>query len=213
MQYTDACVFPLPLGDSSLRRMAIEARELGFDSIVAAGVAGSAYRGIDIIGGTLIQTKDIREVQAAMRRNNTQSALPMVSAGAYSFNRAVIQAGWVKVIREIHATPRNSFDHIISRTAAEKQVAIDLDLSLLVQERGYMRQKVIQRYADLVSLHGRFGFPFTISSGARSILEMKSRRDMIALCGLFGLDRDGAVSALGNVSRIIHREKPVEVVG
>lgn len=213
MQYTDACVFPLPLGDSSLRRMAIEARGLGFDSIVAAGVTGSAYRGIEVIGGTLIQAKDTREVQAALRKNNPHMALPMISAGAYPFNRAVIQAGWAKVVREIHASPKNSFDHIIARMAADKQVAIDLDLSLLVQERGYMRQKVLQRYADLVSLQGRFGFPFTISSGARSILEVKSRRDMIALCGLFGLDRDGAVSALGNISRIIHREKPVEVVG
>ncbi|MGV8129729.1 MAG: RNase P subunit p30 family protein [Methanolinea sp.] len=213
MQYTDACVFPLPLGDSSLRRMALEARELGFDSIVAAGVAGSVYRGIEIIGGTLIHAKETREVQAVLRKDNSQRSLPIVSAGGYSFNRAVIQAGWAKVIREIHATPRNSFDHIISRMAADKQVAVDLDLSVLIQERGYMRQKVLQRYADLVSLQGRFDFPFTISSGARSILDMKSRRDMIALCGLFGLDRDGALSALGNVSRIIHREKSVEVVG
>lgn len=213
MQYTDACVFPLPLGDSSLLRMAVEARELGFDSFVAVGVAGSAYRGIGIVGGTLIQAKEIREVQAALRKINPQPVLPMVSAGAYSFNRAVIQGGWVKVIREIYATPRNSFDHIISRMAADRQVAIDLDLSLLVKERGYMRQKVLQRYADLVSLQERFDFPFTISSGARSILEMKSRRDIVALCGLFGLERDGALSALGNVSRIIHREKPVEVVG
>lgn len=213
MEYTDACVYPLPNGDSSFHRMALEARDLGFDSIVAAGVESGSYRGVEIVGGILVRAKEIREVQAIAKRSNASSVLLMASAGPYSFNRALIQTGGIRVIREIHTTPKNSFDHILSRIAAERQVAVDLDLSPLVRERGYLRQKVLQRYADLVLLQERFGFPLTISSGARSILEMKSRRDMVALCSLFGLDMDGTLTALGSISGILNRQKPVEVVG
>lgn len=213
MEYTDACVYPLPNGDSSLRRMAIEARDLGFDSIVAACVEGGSYRGVEIVGGILARAKEIREIQAIARKSTSSPALLMASAGPYSLNRALIQTGGVRVIREIQTTPKNSFDHILSRIAAERQVAVDLDLSLIVRERGYLRQKVLQRYSDIVLLHEKFGFPLTISSGARSILEMKSRRDMVALCSIFGLDRDGTLAALGSVNRVLNRQKPVEVVG
>ncbi len=45
MKITDACVYPYPFGDSSVRRMALEARSLGFDRLVAAGVSsGEHYR-------------------------------------------------------------------------------------------------------------------------------------------------------------------------
>ena len=36
MKITDAAVFPYPCGDTSVRRLALEARSLGFDSLVAA---------------------------------------------------------------------------------------------------------------------------------------------------------------------------------
>ena len=35
MKITDACVYPYPCGDSSVRRMALEAKALGFDRLVA----------------------------------------------------------------------------------------------------------------------------------------------------------------------------------
>lgn len=212
MHDTDACVFPYPTGDSSLRRMALEARDLGLDSIVAAGAGGGTYAGVEIIGGTVIQAREFREVQAALRTATPGRGLVMASAGEYTFNRAVIQNSGVNVLRGIHAAPKNAFDHILSRMASERVVAVDLDLSLLVSERGYMRQRAIHRYADILRLHDRFGFPLTISSGARSITGMKSRRDMAALGGLFGLDATRLGEALGGVSRLLREERPVEVV-
>jgi ribonuclease P/MRP protein subunit RPP1 len=192
--------------------MALEAGELGFDSVVAVGAAGATIRGVEIVGGTLLQGRDPREVQAAVRRFGQGSAIPMVNAGDYTFNRAILHIGGIRVLRDIQSSPRNSFDHILSRTAAERQVAVDLDISPLVRGRNYVRQKTLHRYADLVRLQSRFEFPLVISSGARSILEMKSPRDMVALCRLFGLDEEGVGQALMGISRLLHPEKPVEVV-
>ncbi|OPX70763.1 MAG: Ribonuclease P protein component 3 [Methanoregulaceae archaeon PtaB.Bin009] len=212
MRCTDACVYPYPLGDSTVRRMAQEAGELGFDSMVAVGARGCTYKGVEVVGGTIIQGRDQREVQAAMRRIDGNPGILMATAGDYTLNRALLHVGRVRVLQGIHATPKNSFDHILSKMAAERQVAVDLDLSLLVSGRDYARQKALQRYADLAGLQSRFGFPFTLSSGARSILQMKSTRDMVALCGLFGLDEDGVGGALLGIAKILRPEKAVEVV-
>ena len=212
MRCTDACVYPFPLGDSSVRRMAQEAGELGLDSIVAVGARGCIFRGVEVVGGTVIQGTNPGEVQAALRKLGGDPGILMANAGDYAFNKALLHMSRVRVLRGIHATPRNSFDHILSRMAAERQVAVDLDLSLLVSGRDYARQKALQRYADLARLQSRTGFPLTLSSGARSILQMKSTRDMISLCRLFGLDEDGVEEAFLGIANILRPEKAVEVV-
>ena len=52
---TDATVFPSPLGNTSVRRMVLETRELGFDSIVAIGQTGWEIDGFTVMGGTLVK--------------------------------------------------------------------------------------------------------------------------------------------------------------
>ncbi|OPX67856.1 MAG: Ribonuclease P protein component 3 [Methanoregulaceae archaeon PtaB.Bin056] len=212
MRCTDACVYPFPLGDSSVRRMAQEAGELGLDSIVAVGARGCIFRGVEVVGGTVIQGRDQGEVQAALRRMGKDPGVVMATAGDYALNRALLHMGRVRILRGIHATPGNSFDHILARMAAERQVAVDLDISVLVSGRDYTRQRALQRYADLVRLQSRFGFLLTLSSGARSILGMKSPRDMVALCGLFGLDEDDVEGAFLGIAKVLRPEKSVEVV-
>ena len=49
MKITDACVYPYPCGDSSVRRMALEAKALGFDRLVADDTPSGEYYGIEIL--------------------------------------------------------------------------------------------------------------------------------------------------------------------
>ena len=56
MKITDACVYPYPKGDSSVRRMALEAKDLGFDRLVAADTPPGGFYGIEIYSGILIRT-------------------------------------------------------------------------------------------------------------------------------------------------------------
>ncbi|MDI9634097.1 MAG: RNase P subunit p30 family protein [Methanolinea sp.] len=203
MRCTDACVYPYPAGDSSLRRMALTARELGFDSIVAAVPAGGNVAGIEVIP------------LSVHGRGGSCGNRALVAAQAtdYAGNRALIQSGHVRIIRGIQSAPRNSFDHVLSRLAAEKGVAVDIDISAIVFERGQARQRAIQRYAEIARFAGKFGFSLTFSSGARSVLGMRSPREMVALGALFGLDREDVRAALGAVSALLFPESPVEVVG
>jgi len=192
--------------------MAQEAGELGFDSIVAVGARRCIFRGVEVVSGTVIQGTDQGEVQAALRKLGGDPGIVMATAGDYALNRALLHTSRVRILRGIHATPRNSFDHILSRIAAERQVAVDIDLSILVSGRDYARQRALQRYADLTRLQSRVGFPLTLSSGARSILQMKSTRDIFALCSIFGMDEDGVEGAFLGIANALCPEKAVEVV-
>ncbi len=214
MQCTDACVFPYPGGDSSLRRMALLARELGFDSLVAAGSAGGEAYGVEIVGMKVPGGSKEGEGQPPHCGTGREGrTITVARAGDYNANRALLRSGKVKVLRGIQCTPRNSFDHILSRIAAEKCIAVDIDMSSLTSGGGPLRQRALQRYADIVRLHWRFEFPVTLSSGACSILGMRSPRDMESLGRLFGLEEDEAERALRTVSQLLSPGRPVEVVG
>jgi ribonuclease P/MRP protein subunit RPP1 len=210
---TDGLVHPYPAGDSSLRRMALEARELGFDSIVATGWEWCDIPGMQVIPGTLITATVVRGVISQLKRAGDVHGMVLVNAGDNAFNRSVLSLKGIHIIRNLHTTHKHSFDHITGRMAAEKGVAVDLDLRPLIHLRGNIRQKVLYRYQDLVRLQDRFEFPITLSSNALSVLDQRSVRDMIHLTALFGLDKGRAWEALGTIGRLLSPERAVRVVG
>jgi ribonuclease P/MRP protein subunit RPP1 len=210
---TDATVFPSPLGNTSIRRMVLETREMGFDSIVAIGQQGWEHDGFSVIGGTIVREPQVKAVINAARVNSPAKGLLVVNAGNNGFNRAIIQVKGVHVIRHLHKTEKNSFDHIIARMSAENHVAIDIDLRPLVMSRGIWRQKTIQRYKDIIGLCERFEFPLTLSSNARSVVELKSVREMVGLASLVGIAEPDARKALAMITSLISPVGPVQVVG
>ncbi|MDD1670608.1 MAG: ribonuclease P [Methanomicrobiales archaeon] len=209
MPLIDGCIHPYPAGDSSLRRMALEARELGFDQVVAAGGTGGVP---GVLRGAVITAPSVKEVASLLREIPRGEGVVMVTGGDLAFNRGAIGLRGVRVLRGIHRSPRGAFNHVAAREAEERGVAVELDLSPLLVERGIPRQRVIARYRDLLQLHRRYRFPFTLASNARSILGQRSVRDMVLLSRLFGMEEAEAMAALSSLDTILAGRSPVQVV-
>jgi ribonuclease P/MRP protein subunit RPP1 len=188
MKITDACVYPYPSGDSSVRRMALEAKALGFDRLVAADTPSGVFYGIEIYSGILIRDTAIRDLTNRIKRERNNKAVVSVQAGDNGFNRSVINLKGVHILRGLHSADKNAFDHVAAKMASDNRVAIDLDLSPLISGRGFTRQRAMHRYRDILVLERRFEFPVTLSSHARSILDMRAVREIAGLCSLLGID-------------------------
>ena len=209
MPLIDGCIHPWPAGDSSLRRMAIEARELGFDQVVAVGGGGDVP---GVLRGTVISAPSVKEVVAAIQGIPRGSGVVMVNAGELAFNRAVIGLRGVRVLRGVHRAPKGSFNHVAAREAEARGIAVELDLSPLVEARGLPRQKAISRYREILQLARRYAFPCTIASNARSILGQRSVRDIVLLARLFGMEEEEVMGALSSLDSILAGRSPVRVV-
>lgn len=213
MKITDAGIHPYPAGDSTVARMALEAAELGFDSAVVIGDIAHRPPGIEVIRGAVISAASVKEVLKRVRDPAVRRAdIVYVDAGEIAFNRAIVSIKEVNVVRSIHATRRNAFDHVAARTAAERGVAMNISMAPIIHLRGTKRQRALQRYADVLSLQHRYGFPLTISSDARSILGQRSVREIRGLCALFGMTGAEVTEALSSVGRIAEPHRPVKVV-
>ncbi len=213
MKITDACVYPYPAGDSSVRRLALEARSCGYDSIVASDTPASEICGITVIPGIFVTGIPAKDVQNRVKKSRSTGAVVSVQMGDNGFNRAVAGTTGVHILRGIGAADKRAFDHVAARIAADNITAIDIDLSPLISGRGHLRQKAIHRYLDLIVLHRRFEFPLTISSSARSVLGLRAVREVTGLCSLFGMDETDVRAALAGVGRVTEpRESMVKVI-
>ncbi|QSZ67837.1 ribonuclease P [Methanofollis aquaemaris] len=210
MAYADACVHPYPSGDTTAARLALEARACGFDTLVSTAGAGEFF-GVKVVKGVLIRGRTPRDVARSVRRVPAD-ALVLVEGGDDGFNRAVLSTGGVDVIRGMHRAPRRAFDFVAARTAAEHEVAVEIDLAPIVAWRGRERQKVLGRYADLLGLQRKYGFSFCIASNAHSVLDLRSVRETVGLCSLFGMEEDEVRAALSTVEGLLDRQGPVRVV-
>jgi ribonuclease P/MRP protein subunit RPP1 len=213
MKITDACVYPYPNGLSSVRRLALEAAALGFDSIVAAETPACTFSDVTVLSGLMIAALSAREVTTQVKRGNGPGVIVTVQARDNGFNRAVCGMRGVHILRDVHLADKYAFDHVTAKIAAESGTAIDLDLSPLISGRGHARQKAIHRYVDILNLHHHFEFPVTISTGACSVLGMRTVRDISGLCSILGMDEEDVEQALGGVAQITApKETAVRVI-
>jgi ribonuclease P/MRP protein subunit RPP1 len=214
MNITDACVFPYPSGDSSVRRMALEASALGFDSMVAIDTPAGTCQGVAVLSGVLIHDVPARDLQSRVKRAKENGTVVAVQAGNNGFNRLAISTKGVHLLTGIQDAEKNAFDHVAAKMAADNGVAIDLDLSPLITGRGTARQRALHRYRDVMVLERRFGFSLTLSSHARSILDMRAVREVTGLCSLLDMEAEDVERALSAVGRVTARQEPaVRVVG
>jgi ribonuclease P/MRP protein subunit RPP1 len=202
MKITDAAVFPYPCRDTSVRRLALEAKSLGFDSLVAIDTPSGSFDGMEVLSGVIIQDAAMKDVIARVKRAKDSGMVVSVAARDNGFNRAVIGLKGVHILRGIHAADKNAFDHVTAKMAADNNVAIDIDLSLLIAARGSSRQRAIHRYRDVLTFERRFEFPVTLSSNARSYLQLRAVREITGLCSLIGMDTADVEKALDAVGRV-----------
>jgi ribonuclease P/MRP protein subunit RPP1 len=168
--------------------MALEAKALGFDRLVAADTPSGEFYGIEIYSGILIRDTAVRDLISRIKRERNNEAVVSVQAGDNGFNRSVINIKGVHILRGLHSADKNAFDHVAAKMAADNRVAIDLDLSPLISGRGFTRQRAMHRYRDILVLERRYEFPITISSHARSILDIRAVREIAGLFSLVGMD-------------------------
>jgi ribonuclease P/MRP protein subunit RPP1 len=210
---TDACVFPYPQGDTSLRRFALEARHLGLDSLVCidAQERGTVHD-VLVLKGVIIEGTTMQEVVSRVKKQQRSTDLILVKAGDAAFNRAVLSYRGVHILRGLHTQPKRAFDQVSAKNAADKGIAVDIDLFPLIHQRGGGRQKALQCYRDVLRLHRKYRFPLTLSSGARSLLDLRSTREITRLCAVFGMEPQEVTDAMSTVDRLLHPPGPVEVI-
>jgi ribonuclease P/MRP protein subunit RPP1 len=205
MNFYECNLHALPDGSDSASRLALAAKRLGYSGIIITNHmttgrpfgfdAARRVGGIEVVVGSEIVAKNPRTLHAKAASLRDGSDFLAVHGGDEKINRAACEDPNVDLLAHPH-DGRSGIGVAAAKAARDNQVAIGLDLGPMIRLRGAARvrwMEVVRRDLDLI---GKFDLNLMISTGARSHLDLRSPRDLVALAGLLGLERRRAVEAL-----------------
>jgi ribonuclease P/MRP protein subunit RPP1 len=205
------CLKALPEGSDSASRLALAARRLGYQGLIICNAepekifrpdAASRVTGIDVAFGAEVTAANPRILKS--RISSLRSRIPFILVFGCSDEiiRAACEDPSVDVL--VHMDERRRPLGIAAARAAEQnQVAIGFDLSPLIRLRGSYRARWLDIQRRNIELVRKFGLSTIITANARSHLDLRSPRDLMALAEVAGFEHSEARDALELPGRLL----------
>lgn len=159
--------------------------------------------------GVLIRAKNPEDMKQKVKRQRKEADIIMIQGGDQKINRAASEDPRVDIISMPYFNRRDcGINHVIAKKAAQNEVAVELNMKYLTRTSSYLQYKVLSYFREIIKLKEKFNFPIIITSNAKSIYDLQTPQDLIALSKCFGMDQEEAVGALSlTPMNIIERSK------
>ncbi|MDI9437467.1 MAG: RNase P subunit p30 family protein [Euryarchaeota archaeon] len=159
---------------------------------------------ISTFEGVEIRAKNPEDLKRKIQKFRMRTDVLLVHGGDLKVNRAAVEDPRVDVLAHPYRGRRDSgFNHVLAKKAAENNVAVEINIGYLLRNRNHRRQKVLAQFRELVKLKSKFHFPMVITTGARSLYDLRSPLDLMALSKCFGMDKESSFFALSTVPKAI----------
>lgn len=206
-------VHAYPDGRATVARLVKTAARYGYDGIVVRnhGNAQTTYDadriaeayGIEIVPGIEIRTNDPGQASGLIGNYRSKRTVVCVHGGA--LNRFAVEQPQVDVLA--HPMDGGDVNHVLAKSAAENGVHVEFNLSRVLRADGGPRVEAIGDLRKLRELVEQYGAPYVVSADARSHLELRGPRELIALGETIGFDRDTMVTGLRAWGEIASRNR------
>jgi ribonuclease P/MRP protein subunit RPP1 len=98
-------------------------------------------------------------------------------------------------------------NHVLAKAARDNGVRLEVDLGPVLRSAGGRRVRAIADLRKLLELIEAYDVPFVVGAGATSHLELRSPRELVALCERLGFDAEQAESGLAEWGRLADRNR------
>lgn len=213
--YYDLCIRYVPENDFSLERFLSLATHFGF---TGAGITEAAGKGslqyktpttasFDLVRGIEVYEENPSKLHSLISRNSRKADFVIVQGGSDKLNRSALETADVDILSLPFGTKDGGFDHVIAKAAADRRVALEFDVGSLIRYRGGKRVHAMSELKQRLMLARKFEVQMVLTSGARSIYDIRGPRELMALGGLFGMTKEEAMEAMASVPATILKRK------
>jgi ribonuclease P/MRP protein subunit RPP1 len=228
-KFYDLNVHSRPDGESTIEELTALAKHFGYTGLaitnhsnngVAPMAAGTEdfeiFRGIEIVATS---PSKLHGLIGKYRKNVD---VLIVHGGNEDINRAAVENPNVDILAHPQMGRHSGLNHILAKSASENNVAIEFNLDAIIKGRGGRRVQTLSNFRTNLNIARKYDVPMILTSNASSYFDLRAPREMIAIAGLFGMNKDEASSALSATAAGIiekKRSKPgfiregVEVIG
>lgn len=216
--FYDLDVHALPECADSPSRLWLKARQFGYSGIAIANHSDffrQFPRQDGIFIGIEITAETEMELEGKIGAYRPVVDVLAVHGASEEINRAALEDSRVDILAHPEQVKEGGINHVLAKLASDNEVAIEFNLSALIDSRGGIRSKLLSSMSKNFKLAKKFKAPVILTSGARSHYDLRAPIDMAALAGLFGMSREEALYSLSKTpERILKKSarKGVEVV-
>jgi len=162
------------------------------------------FRGFEVARGVSISAETPRQLKRKVQRFREKADVILVEGGDAKINRAACEDIKVDILSKPYKGRRDpGINHILARTAAENNVAIELNTGDIINSYLKVRVKIFEYLREIIKLQRKFKFPIIIASGATTTYDLRTPRDLIALFKCINIKEEKIIEALSTIPESI----------
>jgi ribonuclease P/MRP protein subunit RPP1 len=213
-------------GESTIEQIVDYAKKLGYSGIaICDDYQGqekldelkseiAKFNGIEIYAGVRIQAKTVSEMKEILTKVRDKVTIVVVKGGDYAINRAACEDPRVDILSHPEFERYDSgLDEPCLKSAALNNVAIEVNFRNILNSFRKTRSYLLQDIRQNIELCENFKAPFVVCSGAQSVWDMRTPRDMISLVNVLGTDIVSAFSSMSSRPLLIIEENTKTLEG
>jgi ribonuclease P/MRP protein subunit RPP1 len=205
-----------PDGDATVSRLAITAREYGFDGIVVRnhGDTQAGYdaeriadeTGVDVVKGVEIRVDEPDRASGYLGSYRSTHTIVALHGGTVALNRFAVEHPRVDVLAHPLADD-GDINHVLAKAAADNGVRIEMNLRPVLSTAGGPRVQYLQKLRKLRELIEYYNVPYVVSADPHSHLQLRAPRELRALGGQIGFDPEAIETGLEEWQRLAARNR------
>lgn len=209
-------VHAAPDGDATAARLALTAREQGYDGVVVRNHSGeraavdaeavASEYGVDVVEGVEIRADGPDQASGYLGNFREDYLLLALHGGTTALNRFGTNQDRLDVLA--HPLDGNGdFDHVMARAAADHGVRVEVNLGRVLRRDGGPRVQAIQDLRHLRKLLEQYETPYVVSADAFSHLQLRAPRELVAVGQQVGFSEAQIRTGLDEWARIAERNR------
>jgi ribonuclease P/MRP protein subunit RPP1 len=207
-----------PDGPSTVRRVARQARTLGYEGVVVRNHGDARADanldavaddiGIDVVDGIEIRADSPEQASGYVGNYRPKHTVLFVHGGSNAMNRFAVESERVDVLA--HPTRDDGdVNHVLAKAAARNGVRLEFDFARVLRSSGGQRVKAISGLRKLRELVEQYDVPFVVSADPGDHRELRGPRALATVGERIGFSGDQIENGLAEWGRLAERNREV----
>ncbi len=170
----------------------------------AAAIA--AEYGIDVVDAVEIDVDDPSQASGAVGNYRPKQTVVCIAGGGDGLNRYAVEEPRVDVLARPNAAS-GGFNHVLAKAARDNDVYVEFDLGPVLRSTGGARVQALADLRKLREIVCYYEAPYVVSANARSHLDLRAPRELVAVGERIGFDAEWIREGLRSWSGIAERNR------
>ncbi len=161
--------------------------------------------GISVFLGAEVYADSLAELKSLAKEARKYADFVIAHGGDLKINRHALK--FVDILAHPERGRKDSgFDYIMAKIAKKNNVAIELNFRSFLAENGLGQIRVMEHFKNNIKLARKYGVKLIITTGAKSIYDIRSPREIYAFFEYIGMSREELLKAMiYNPKEIVER--------